>query len=108
MFQRLYLQVWKVQIYLNNTNFLYALSEEQPNSGTVREVFFFSQLAGMHSIYQSKEADFLVDNKFTFEIGGKNKRTNQINGVGEAWLVKDDILRPTSNSIPIWLFGFLY
>lgn len=96
------------KIYLNNTNFLYALSEEQPNSGTVREVFFFSQLAGMHSIYQSKEADFLVDNKFTFEIGGKNKRTNQINGVGEAWLVKDDILRPTSNSIPIWLFGFLY
>lgn len=96
------------KIYLNNPNLLYALSEEQPNAGTVREVFFYSQLAGIHTISQSKEADFLVDNKFTFEVGGKNKKSSQISGVGEAWLVKDDILRPTQNSIPIWLFGFLY
>lgn len=96
------------KIYLNNPNLLYALSEEQPNSGTVREVFFYSQLAGIHTISQSKEADFLVDNKFTFEVGGKNKKSSQISGVGEAWLVKDDILRPTQNSIPIWMFGFLY
>lgn len=96
------------KIYLNNPNLLYALSEVQPNAGTIREVFFYSQLAGIHTISQSKEADFLVDNKFTFEVGGKNKKASQISGVGEAWLVKDDLLRPTHNSIPIWLFGFLY
>lgn len=96
------------KIYLNNPNLLYALSEEKPNAGTIREVFFYSQLAGLHTISQSKEADFLVDNKFTFEVGGKNKKANQIIGVEEAWLVKDDISRPTQNSIPVWLFGFLY
>lgn len=96
------------KIYLNNTNLLYALSEEKPNLGTVREVFFYNQLAGLHQIVQSKEADFLVDNQYTFEIGGKNKTTTQIKGVEKSWLVKDDIIQPVGRAIPLWLFGFLY
>lgn len=96
------------KIYLNNTNLLYALSEENPNSGTIREVFFYNQLSGLHNIFQSKEADFLVDNKYTFEVGGKNKTTSQIQGVENSWLVKDDIVQPVGRVIPLWLFGFLY
>ena len=96
------------KIYLNNTNLLYALSEENPNSGTIREVFFYNQLSGLHNISQSKEADFLVDNKYTFEVGGKNKTTSQIQGVENSWLVKDDIVHPVGRAIPLWLFGFLY
>jgi hypothetical protein len=96
------------KIYLNNTNLLYALSEDNPNSGTIREVFFYNQLAGLHQISQSKEADFLVDNKYTFEIGGKNKTMTQIKNVENSWLVKDDIIQPTGRAIPLWMFGFLY
>lgn len=96
------------KIYLNNTNLLYALSEDNPNSGTIREVFFYNQLAGLHQISQSKEADFLVDNKYTFEIGGKNKTMTQIKDVKNSWLVKDDIIQPTGRTIPLWMFGFLY
>ena len=96
------------KIYLNNTNLLYALSEENPNSGTIREVFFYNQLSGLHNISQSKEADFLVDNKYTFEVGGKNKTTSQIQGGENSWLVKDDIVQPVGRTIPLWLFGFLY
>ena len=96
------------KIYLNNTNLLYALSEDNPNSGTIREVFFYNQLAGLHQISQSKEADFLVDNKYTFEIGGKNKTMTQIKDVENSWLVKDDIIQPTGRAIPLWMFGFLY
>ena len=96
------------KIYLNNTNLLYALSEENPNSGTIREVFFYNQLSGLYNLSQSKEADFLVDNKYTFEVGGKNKTTSQIQGVENSWLVKDDIVQPVGRTIPLWLFGFLY
>lgn len=96
------------KIYLNNTNLLYALSEDNPNSGTIREVFFYNQLAGLHQISQSKEADFLVDNKYTFEIGGKNKTMTQIKNVENSWLVKDDIIQPTGRAVPLWMFGFLY
>ena len=60
------------------------------------------------NISQSKEADFLVDNKYTFEVEGKNKTTSQIQGVENSWLVKDDIVQPVGRTIPLWLFGFLY
>ncbi|MFB9121693.1 hypothetical protein ACFFUE_10900 [Bergeyella porcorum] len=71
-------------------------------------MFFYNQLAGLHQIVQSKEADFLVDNKYTFEIGGKNRTTTQIKEVEKSWLVKDDIIQPVGRAIPLWLFGFLY
>lgn len=96
------------KIYLNNPNMLYALSEQNPNAGTVRDVFFYSQLSGLHVVSQSKEADFLVDNEFIFEVGGRNKGTSQIKGIGNSWLVKDDIVHPAGRAMPIWLFGFLY
>ena len=47
-------------------------------------------------------------NKYTFEVGGKNKTTLQIQGVENSWLVKDDIVQPVGRAIPLWLFGFLY
>ena len=49
-----------------------------------------------------------MDNKYTFEVGGKNKTTLQIQGVENSWLVKDDIVQPVGRAIPLWLFGFLY
>lgn len=96
------------KIYLNNTNLLFALSEQVPNVGTVREVFFYNQLVGNHVISQSKEADFLVDGQFTFEVGGKNKTPQQIQNIENAWLVKDNIVQRAGRAIPIWMFGFLY
>lgn len=96
------------KIYLNNTNLLFALSEEMPNAGTVREVFFCNQLAGLHTVMQSKESDFLVDNLYTFEVGGRNKTIQKIKGLENAWVVKDKIVHPSAKVIPIWLFGFLY
>ena len=96
------------KIYLNNTNLLFALNEGNPNIGTVREIFFYNQIVVNHKISQSKQADFLVDDKYTFEIGGKNKTTAQIKGLENSWIVKDDIVQPNGKSIPLWLFGFLY
>lgn len=96
------------KIYLSNTNLLYALSELPPNFGTIREIFFYNQLVGAHTISQSKQADFLVDNQYTFEIGGKNKDRSQIKNLDNAWLVKDDITQPFGKSLPLWMFGFLY
>ena len=96
------------KVYLNNTNLLFALNEGNPNIGTVREIFFYNQIVVNHKISQSKQADFLVDDKYTFEIGGKNKTTSQIKGLENSWIVKDDIVQPNGKSIPLWLFGFLY
>lgn len=96
------------KIFLNNTNILYALCNEQIEIGTVRELFFCNQLNYTHQINYPKQGDFIVDNKYTFEIGGKNKNAKQINSVANSFLVLDEIETGFNNKIPLWLFGFLY
>lgn len=50
---------------------------------------------------------FRVQDIYNFEIGGKNKSTNQIKGEPNSYIVIDDELG-YGNNIPLWLFGFLY
>jgi len=49
-----------------------------------------------------------VNSQYYFEIGGKRKTAKQIKGQVNAWIVKDDIEYPSLDSLPLWLFGFLY
>ncbi|MFC3416332.1 ATP-binding protein [Algoriphagus hitonicola] len=95
------------KIYLANTNLLYALGEDQTNVGTVRETFFCNQLRSTDAVYLADRGDFLIGNTI-FEIGGKNKSKTQIKDLPHSYLVKDDIEIGIGNTIPLWLFGFLY
>ncbi|MEO0273114.1 MAG: AAA family ATPase, partial [candidate division WOR-3 bacterium] len=96
------------KVYLNNTNLLYALSENKPSPGTIREVFFCNQLSARNRVNHGKTADFIVNDRYHFEIGGKSKKPNQVKDLPSAWLVKDDLEYPVGRSLPLWLFGLLY
>jgi predicted AAA+ superfamily ATPase len=96
------------KIVLNNTTLLNALAEEKSLVGTIRETFFVSQLQTFHKVQLSKQADFIIDGKYTFEVGGKNKGQKQIDGIENAWIVKDNIELPMLNTIPLWMIGLLY
>lgn len=96
------------KIYLNNTNLLFALAEQQVDTGNLRETFFLSQLNAVSKIAMPKQGDFFVDNKFIFEVGGKDKSKKQIAGLKNAWVVKNDLEFPLGNELPLWMFGFLY
>ena len=96
------------KIVLNNTTLLKALAEEKSLVGTVRETFFVSQLQTFHKVHLSNQADFIINDKYTFEVGGKSKGQKQIEGIENAWIVKDDIEQPILNAIPLWMFGLLY
>lgn len=96
------------KVFLNNTNLLYALSTENTNKGTAREIFFNNQLNTVATVNHGKTADFFVNDKYTFEIGGKNKNRKQIVHTENAYLVKDEAFFPLSNTLPLWIFGFLY
>ena len=95
------------KIYLNNTNlnFSYCNSNE---IGTIRETFFANQLSILHDISIPKQGDFIVNDRYTFEIGGKSKTFKQIKDVKDSFVVQDDISTGYGNKIPLWLFGFLY
>lgn len=96
------------KIYLNNPNLFYVLADGEPNIGTIRENIFIQFLQDLYPIVSSPtQADFEV-NDYTFEVGGKNKTTQQIKELENSYLVKDDIEYATSREIPLWMFGFLY
>lgn len=104
------------KLYMQNTNISYALTSEI-DIGSARESFFVNQIKNYYasknqfldeSIFTSKKGDFLVNNQFTFEIGGKNKGFAQIKDVSDSYIAADDIEIGFNNKIPLWLFGFLY
>jgi len=96
------------KIYLDNPNLLYALSTSIANEGNVRETFFANQLKVKHEVTFSKTTDFMIDSKYAFEIGGKNKGYNQIKDMNNSFIAADGIESGFGNKIPLWLFGFLY
>lgn len=96
------------KLYLNNTNLIYALGQSQIEQGTLRETFFANQLKHNYEIHLAKKGDFIVNRKYTIEIGGKNKTTQQIAGIKDAFVLRDDIEIGALNVIPLYLFGMLY
>lgn len=96
------------KIFLENTNLMYSLSPESVNRGSLRETFFINQVGFGHRVLSSFQSDFLVDGKFTMEIGGKDKAFRQLNGIEQAFVAADDIEYGMGKKIPLWLFGFLY
>ena len=100
------------KIYLANTNLMYLT---KTNIGNIRETFFLNQISNYQinknfesSIYLSNIGDFVVDEKYIFEIGGKKKSFKQIKDIENSFVVADDIEVGFGHKIPLWLFGFLY
>lgn len=96
------------KLFLENTNLMFTLKGTASDIGNLRETFFANQLRYKHRLEYSEKSDFLIDRKFTFEVGGIGKGKHQIENIPNAYIVADDIEYGFGNKIPLWLFGFLY
>lgn len=96
------------KIYLDNPNLIYTLGSSNVEIGTVRETFFFNQTRSLMPVTVSPISDFLIDGKYTFEVGGKKKKQRQLQDIDNGYVVKDDIETGYGNIIPLWMFGMLY
>jgi len=94
-------------LLLDNTNLFYALCAA-PNSGSLRESFFVSQLAHQHQVHYHDKSDFLVDDQWVFEIGGASKTLKQLASNPNGYAAVDDVVIGDGKRIPLWLFGMLY
>ena len=95
------------KIYLGNPNLMYCLSQNI-DTGTLRETFFNNLLRVAHSLVLPSKGDFLVDEKWLFEVGGKTKDFSQIKDIPNSFLALDGIEFGQGNRIPLWMFGLLY
>ena len=97
------------KIYIENTNLLYTLANNPIKQGTIRETFAVNQLAYKHLVeYKKSNGDFLIDGKYTIEVGGSSKDYMQIANVADSYILADDIETPIGHKLPLWLIGFLY
>lgn len=96
------------KVYLDNSTLIYILGNENTEVGTIRETFFFNQMRVEHDITSSPISDFLIADKYTFEVGGKKKKQKQIQDAAQGFVVKDDIETGYGNIIPLWQFGLTY
>ena len=96
------------KIYLDNTNLLHALASSNVNDGNIRETFFSNQMSVLHELNTAEQGDFLVNDTYTFEVGGASKGFNQIRNLKNSFIVADSIETGYGNKIPLWLFGLLY
>ena len=96
------------KVYLDNPTLIYVLGKENTEIGTIRETFFFNQMRVAHDITASPVSDFLIAEKYTFEVGGKKKKQKQIQSAEQGYIVKDDIETGYGNIIPLWQFGLTY
>lgn len=97
------------KVYLNNPNLIYAIATHtSANIGNVRETFFVNMLHVLYKVSTPAQGDFLVNNKYSFEVGGKNKDFTQIKNMENSFLAIDDVEIGFKNKIPLWIFGFLY
>lgn len=96
------------KLYLENTNLMYLFKGTDADLGNVRETFLANQLAWNHGVNFTDTGDFLVDGRYTIEVGGKNKTRKQIRQIEDAYIAADDLEYGYDKKIPLWLFGFLY
>lgn len=96
------------KIYIHNPNMLCAFAKKE-NIGTLRECFFVNQMMVNHKVeYGKKQGDFLVDGKWTVEVGGPDKNFDQIADIADSYVFADSMEFPVGKKLPLWLAGFTY
>jgi uncharacterized protein len=91
-------------VYLHNTNLMYAIDPTNTNNKILRQTFFYNQVGYQYQIKSSGKADFKVNDRFQFSIGGKYT----VPAEDDFYAAADMIEVGNGNIIPLWLFGFLY
>jgi len=98
----------KEKLYFDNPN-LFSVLCDNPLEGTIRETFAAAMIGNAgYRLHYPPKGDFLVEDRYLFEVGGKNKSFGQIANVPESFVLRGDAEYGIGNKIPLWLLGFLY
>ena len=90
---------------LSNTNLMYAVCGNKPDTQFLIETFFQNALWGLHDVKAGdRSCTFLVDDDQRFRVVAEEPRRR----ASEVIYVRSDIETGRDQEIPLWLYGFLY
>ena len=76
---------------------------------SARETFVVNQLSVGHEVeYGKKNGDFVIDRRYTFEVGGPDKTFKQIANVPDSYILADNLEYASGNKLPLWMVGLTY
>lgn len=94
------------QVYVHNTNLIYAINPDNVDKLAERKTFFYNTLHMRHKVNTSKfNLDFCIDQQYHFKCDNKPE-TGKL--YSKALYAVDEIETGNKNCIPLWLFGFIY
>lgn len=88
-------------IYMQNPNLMYLTNYGGVEKDVLYKTFFFNQLAYKNNVTRGIAGDFCINEDRCFAIGKSATKHDVI-------VAKDMIEIGKGNTIPLWLFGFLY
>jgi hypothetical protein len=88
---------------MHNTNLLYAIAPGNTDNVNLRHTFFYNQVGYKAQLKSSPVADFWVNEKYHFFVGGRKTEPT-----ADIYAAADVIEVGEGKKIPLWLFGFLY
>ncbi|MFV0592924.1 MAG: DUF4143 domain-containing protein, partial [Draconibacterium sp.] len=91
------------KVFMQNTNLLHAIAPDNTDNLTMRQTFFYNQVGYKRKLSKSTVADFCVDGKYPFNVGGRKLQPED-----DIYAASDVIEIGQGKKIPLWLFGFLY
>ena len=99
------------KIFIHDPNLLGVLHHQlmtARDQGALRETFFVNQLKDLFKVTASDKGDFLLNDKYTVEIGGKDKKFDQVRDLKNAYVAADRMEIGSGKKVPLYLFGMLY
>jgi predicted AAA+ superfamily ATPase len=91
------------KVYLHNPNLIYAIAPNNTDSLNLRQTFFYNQVGYKYKLNSSSRADFCVNEKYHFMVGGRKLEPSK-----DFYAASDVIEIGEGKKIPLWMFGFLY
>lgn len=94
------------EIYMQNPNLVYLVAGDVHND-ILNRTFFCNQVSQHHSVGYSRRNDFVVDEKYQFNIGRRDSSRAKGARNQDLWWACEMEEIGSDREIPLWLFGFL-
>lgn len=97
-------------VYMHNTNLIFAMKPGVADDHALRETFFYNQLHHNNSRLKkgNKTGTFIVEDeakKYLFKVDDSKPKNNK---KADIFTTAEMMEIGENNTIPLWLFGFLY